>query len=94
MVALAEKAKADKTIPMRVQESVRDLIDRAAELSGKSRTEFILESATAHAIDVLLDQRLFLVDDQQMAAVEAALANPPKPTAALKALLKSKAPWE
>ena len=47
---------------------LRDLIDRAADVFGKTRTEFILESARTHAIDVLLDQRLFKLDDEQYAA--------------------------
>jgi uncharacterized protein (DUF1778 family) len=94
MGAAAQRAKADKLIPMRVQESLRDLIDQAAAISGKARTEFILESAKARAIDVLLDQRLLALDEEQMAAVDAALANPPQPTAALRKLMKSKAPWE
>lgn len=94
MAAVAEVRKARPTIPMRVKPAVRDLIDRAAALSGKSRTEFILESAQAQAINVLLDQRLFQLDEEQMEAFEAALHSPPKPNAALKTLMRNKAPWE
>lgn len=94
MAAVAEVQKANSTIPMRVKPAVRDLIDRAAALSGKSRTEFILESAQAEAINVLLDQRLFQLDEEQMKAFEAALDSPPKPNAALKMLMRGKAPWE
>lgn len=92
MVAVAEKA--DKTIPMRVQESVRDLIDQAAAVSGKSRTEFILDAARERATDVLLDQRLFKLNEEQWDALMEALAKPPKPNAALRKLMRSKAPWE
>lgn len=94
MAAVAERQRADASIPMRVKPSVRDLIDRAAALSGKSRTEFILESAQAEAINVLLDQRFFQLDEEQARAFEGALENPPKPSAALKKLMRSKAPWE
>ncbi len=47
----------DVTIDIRAKKNQRDLIDRAAELQGKSRAEFMLESAQKTAQDVLLDRR-------------------------------------
>jgi uncharacterized protein (DUF1778 family) len=81
-------------INLRVSDETRDLIDQAAASVGKTRTEFMLESARQHAIDVLLDQRLFDLTDAQHQAFMDVLQNPPAPTAALKKLLASKAPWE
>jgi uncharacterized protein (DUF1778 family) len=87
--------RGEKTsINLRVSKKVRMLIDTAAAVVGKSRTEFMLESARQHAIDVLLDQQLFVLDAEQYAAFEHALANPPPPNAKLRQLLASKAPWE
>lgn len=94
MARLAPKLKAEKQMNLRVQAQVRDLIDRAAALEGKSRSEFMIEIAHERAIDVLLDQRLFLLDDGQAEAVAAALANPPRPNAALKKLMRTPSPWE
>lgn len=94
MTALAERPKADATITMRISVRTRDLIDSAAAVEGKTRTEFVLESARLHAIDVLLDQRVFVLDPEQSAAFAEVLENPPKPNDALKALIKRKAPWE
>ena len=51
--------KRDAVINVRLSTKLRDLIDSAAEVVGKTRTDFILESARKHAVDVLLDQRLF-----------------------------------
>ena len=82
------------TINLRVSQSTRDLIDSAAAVAGKTRTEFMLESARLHAIDVLLDQRLFVLNAEQHEAFTAALDHPPLPNTALKALLSSKSPWE
>lgn len=82
------------TINLRVSQATRQLIDAAAAVEGKTRTEFMLESARLHAIDVLLDQRLFVLDAAQHKAFMAALDNPPLPNPALKKLLSSKAPWE
>jgi uncharacterized protein (DUF1778 family) len=93
MTAFAERPKADATITMRIPVRTRDLIDSAAAAEGKTRTEFVLESARLHAIDVLLDQRVFALDPEQSAAFADVLDNPPKPTEALKALMKRPAPW-
>ncbi len=50
-----ETKKRTTIINLRVPRVTRELIDTAAEVVGKSRTEFMLESARQHAIDVLLD---------------------------------------
>lgn len=92
--ATSETTKRTTVINLRVPTVTRELIDTAAEVVGKSRTEFMLESARQHAIDVLLDQRLFVLNNDQHAAFIEALDNPPMPNAALKKLLSSKSPWE
>lgn len=92
---LAGMEPGDKTtINLRIPKQMRTLIDAAAALLGKSRTEFMLESARQHAIDVLLDQKIFILDEKQHEAFEQALTNPPPPNAKLRKLLSSKAPWE
>jgi uncharacterized protein (DUF1778 family) len=94
MATAHERPKSDTTITMRLPTRMRDLIDSAAAVQGKSRTEFMLESASLHAVDVLLDQRVFTLDAEQSKAFAEALAKPPKPNAALRALMATKAPWE
>src|SRR5262245_49848507 len=69
----APRSRRDTVINVRVSRMLRELIDRAADAVGKSRSEFILESARAHAIDVLLDQRLFSLDKDRYSAFVAAL---------------------
>jgi uncharacterized protein (DUF1778 family) len=44
----------DTVINVRLTKVLRDLIDWVADVAGKTRSEFILESARTHAIDVLL----------------------------------------
>lgn len=88
------RAKADASITMRIPAQTRDLIDTAAAALGKSRTEFVLESARQHAVDVLLDRRVFNLDAAASEAFVHALAAPVEPNDALKALMGSKAPWE
>jgi len=87
-------ARRDTTINLRVPVAVRNLIDEAAETVGKTRTEFVLDCAKKHATDVLLDQRLFELDEEQWAAFADALDNPPMPNEQLKKLMTKKAPWE
>lgn len=94
MASVHGRPKADSTITMRLATRTRDLIDSAAAALGKSRTEFMVESARAQAIDVLLDQRMFVLDDEQSAALDEILTNPPPPNEALRALMASKPPWE
>lgn len=88
------KPKADTSITMRVASTTLDLIDSAAHALGKSRTEFMLESARRQAEDALLDRRVFVLDADAFDAFTGALADPPPPNAALLGLMKRKAPWE
>ena len=84
------------TISLRIPVHRRELIDRAARATGKSRTEFILESAGRAAEDVLLDQRMFHLDAERHAAFMAALDAPPRLEAVrkLRELLAEPALWE
>jgi uncharacterized protein (DUF1778 family) len=87
------RPKADATITMRLPEQTREIIDTAAAAMGKSRTEFVLDSARQTAIDVLLDQRVFHLDAAASEAFADALARPIKPNAALSDLMAAKSPW-
>jgi len=89
-----DAARRDATINLRLPTRTRDLIDAAAAALGKNRTEFIIESARQHAVDVLLDQRFFALTEEQHEAFLRVLDNPPPPNEKLKQLLARKAPWE
>lgn len=86
--------RRDAVINVRLSTKLRDLIDRAAAVVGKTRSDFILESARKHAVDVLLDQRLFSLDPKNYEEFLRVLDQPPEPNARLKQLLASKSPWE
>lgn len=88
------RPRPDTAINLRISRAARDEIDTAASLVGKTRTEFILESARQHAIDVLLDRRLFTLGGAQMTAFLKALDEPAPPNAKLKKLMAGKSPWE
>lgn len=86
--------RRDAVINVRLTTKLRDLIDRAAAVVGKTRSDFILESARKHAVNVLLDQTLFSLDSVQYEEFLRALDQPAESNARLKQLMASKSPWE
>jgi uncharacterized protein (DUF1778 family) len=84
----------DVTINIRAKQSQRDLIDQAAEIQGKSRSEFMLESAYQKAQTVLLEQSFFGVDRSRFDQFMALLDAPPTQIEKLDQLLNTKAPWD
>ena len=84
----------DININIRVKRTQRDLIDQAAELLGKSRSDFMLETACREAEDVLLDQCFFTLDVEAFEKFRALLDKPPSENVKLKKLMATPAPWE
>lgn len=87
-------SKKDQAINIRASQAQRDLIDRAAQVLGQSRSDFILETVCREAEDVLLDQVFFHLDEKAWDQFQAMLDNPPPPSDELRDLLQRKAPWE
>jgi uncharacterized protein (DUF1778 family) len=80
-------------INIRVRPDERALIDQAAALAGKSRSEFMLEAARDAATTTILDRTLFRMDAGAFGRFTAMLDAPPQPNAKLRKLMKTKAPW-
>jgi uncharacterized protein (DUF1778 family) len=96
-VVVAERASVAGTkgsINLRIEAHTRQLIDDAAAILGKTRTEFMIESARRQAVDVLLDQRLFALDSERYDAFMHALDNPPAPGPKLRSLLRRVPAWQ
>jgi uncharacterized protein (DUF1778 family) len=89
-----ERAKQSVTINRRADQVKRALIDRAEDRLGKNRSEFMLEAACRAATAVLLDQRLFLLDDKAYKRFTAALDKPPAENRRLQRLVRTAAVWE
>ena len=87
-------AARGETINLRATAEQKALIDRAAASLGKSRTEFMLDAARHAAVNSLLDQRIFLLDDGAYEKFLACLDAPARTTKALGELLSTPAPWE
>lgn len=84
----------DEVINLRASQKQKQLIDRAAEALGRSRSDFMLESACREAEAILLDRRYFSVPAETFKRFSAALDKPPALNAKLRRLLTTKAPWE
>lgn len=70
------------------------LIRKAAEISGKNVTQFVLNSACDAAENTLIDQRIFFTDDNKYQAFQKALERPAQIKPKLQKLMNNRAPWE
>lgn len=84
----------DVTINIRAMSVQRDLIDQAAESLGKNRSDFMLETACREAQAVLLDRRLFMLDDEKFQEFMDLLDAPVSGYENLHKLLTTLAPWD
>jgi len=82
------------TLNLRIRPEDRALINRAARLAGKTKTDFVLEAARRAAEDALLDRTLFVVGPEAFDAFRARLDEPPRPNDKLRRALQTAAPWE
>ncbi len=84
----------DAAINLRALPQQRDLIDEAARLVGKNRSDFMLEAACDKAQAVLLDQIFFSLDDDKFRAFNEMLNAPATDNPGLERLLSVTAPWK
>jgi uncharacterized protein (DUF1778 family) len=84
----------DININLRAKRTECDLIDQAAELLGKTRSDFMLETACREAEDVLLDRRVFTLDAETFTKFQAMLDAPTSENPKLRQLMATQAPWE
>ena len=85
--------KSDVQLNIRAKEPQRALIDTAAEILHKSRTDFILEMACQAAENVILDRRMFNLNDEQYAEFIDMLDAPVTANPAMEKLLARKPQW-
>jgi uncharacterized protein (DUF1778 family) len=91
---IQEIAMRDAAINLRAMPEQRDLIDHAASLLGKNRSDFMLEAACERAQSVLLDQIFFRLDADKFEQFVAILNAPPKSNPGLERLMAVNAPWD
>ncbi|HZQ52885.1 MAG TPA: DUF1778 domain-containing protein [Bryobacteraceae bacterium] len=92
-IAQQETTKRE-ALNLRIKPELRELIDQAANLAGKNRTDFVLDAARRAAEDTLLERTVFTVDAKTYRQFLARLDAPPKPNKRLFKSMQTPAPWE
>jgi uncharacterized protein (DUF1778 family) len=92
MTAVAKRK--EHPLSMRLPEADIAVIDRAASLRGRSRTDFVREAAVRAAEEVLMDRALVRMSEEGFAAFMAAVTALAEPVPELVELFRRKAPWD
>lgn len=82
-----------RAVNLRVREEIRDLIDQAARIQGRSRSDFMFDAARRAAEETLLDQTLVRVDRESFEHFLAVLDRPPAGEG-YERLMAAPSPWK
>jgi uncharacterized protein (DUF1778 family) len=89
-----ETRRRSRRLELRTTADERELIDRAAAVSGHDLTEFVVGSAVTAAQRLLADRQAFALDIAQQQAWEALNARRARDLPGLRALLERPSPFE
>jgi uncharacterized protein (DUF1778 family) len=88
------RARRLESLNLRITTDLRQLIDRAAAVTRRNPTDFILEAAGRAAEDTLLDRSVLLLSPKAYRQFLARLDAPPRPNKRLLKTTRTPAPWE
>ena len=91
---MSRTATSATVINLRAPQEKRALIDKAADASGKNRSEFILDASCEKAQEVLADRTQLVLDAKAFKRFAELLDAPLPSPEALARLLRKRAPWE
>ena len=86
--------RREHPISMRLPEADVAMIDRAADLRGRSRTDFVREAAVRVAEDALMENRLIRMSAEGFAHFMSVLSEPAEPVKEIVEVVNRPAPWE
>src|SRR5258708_31679635 len=86
--------RKEHTLSMRLPEADIAIIDRAATLRGRSRTDFVREAAVRAAEEVLMETARIRMSRAGFKAFMAALSGPATAVPEIVELFRRAAPWE
>lgn len=86
--------RKEHPLSMRLPETDIAIIDRAATLRGRSRTDFVRDAAVRGAEDVLMETVPIRMSHAGFKAFMATLSGPAVPVPQMVELLRRTAPWE
>ena len=87
---------ADSNFHFRVRADDKNLVDRAAEIVGASRSQFVMSAAVEKAKEILLDQTVIHMNTKDFSAVLKWLDGPrsQEELDGVKRLMSLRPPWE
>ncbi len=95
MSAISENTRRKQArLALRVTPEQDALIRDAAEASGQSLTDFVTGAAVTRAEDILIDRRVFRLNDAAWTEFSAILDRPARRVPELAELLNARAPWD
>ncbi|MGX1319712.1 uncharacterized protein (DUF1778 family) [Bradyrhizobium sp. USDA 377] len=86
--------RKEHPLSMRLPETDIAIIDRAAALRGRSRTDFVRDAAVRAAEDVLMETAPIRMSPSGFKAFMATLSGPAAPVPEIVELFQRAAPWE
>src|SRR5271166_4370283 len=86
--------RKEHPISMRLPKADIAIIDRAAGLRGRSRTDFVREAAVRAAEEVLMESTLVRMSPKAFSAFMSAISGPPTAPPAMIELFRRKSPWD
>ena len=84
----------DERLDLRVSLTQKRLLQQAAAISGRSVSEFVLDSALEDAGNALLDQRVFMFDPEAFDQLLARAEDIEKNKEAIDKILAITPPWQ
>jgi uncharacterized protein (DUF1778 family) len=86
--------RRSEKLDLRLTPQAKRTLNAAATAARQSLSEFVLESALAHAQEILPDRTQFFLNAKQWEAFLAALDRPPRPMPRLRRLLREPSVFE
>ncbi|MDE2163072.1 MAG: DUF1778 domain-containing protein [Alphaproteobacteria bacterium] len=86
--------RKEHPLSMRLPQSDIAIIDRAAGLKGRSRTDFVREAAVRAAEEVLMENTLLRMSPKGFQAFMAAVSTPATSVSEMVEVFRRRAPWE
>lgn len=86
--------RKDHPLSMRIPDGDIAIIDRAATLRGRSRTEFVRDAAVRTAEEVIMENTIIRMSSAGFDAFVEMLNRPAQPAPEMVELLRRPAPWD
>lgn len=85
---MSDRSQNDARVTTRIPLSVKETLQQAADLSGATLNQFMVQAALKEANKILNAERIITLSERDADKVFQLIENPPKPNALLKAAVK------